>query len=74
MIDAKLITNAIRALGHTPVTVPAHIPNGICMIRARRADRQCFPDHRLQALAAQFGLNWELTDIDADNSYWILEV
>jgi hypothetical protein len=77
VIDAEIITRAIRALGHSPVSVPAHIPNGICMLPAKHGQL----DHRLHTLAAQFGLTWELhtfgpeyVGLDQSYGYWILEV
>lgn len=77
LLDAKVITLAIRALGFTPVSVPAHIPNGICMLPATHEQL----DHRLHTMAHQFGCKWELhtfgpeyKGLDNSYGYWILEV
>ena len=53
-VDASILTNAVRALGHEPFTCPADYASGICRIEA--AD-PIFPDYRLQNLAEQFGLD-----------------
>lgn len=70
MIDHKLLTNAIRALGFTPITCPTHIPNGLCMITAS-ADPL---DARLETLGHQFGLTWELETFGRQfgYGYWVL--
>jgi hypothetical protein len=77
MINAEMIVLAIRALGFAPVTVPSHIPNGVCMLPAKHGQL----DHRLHTMAEQFGGSWELHTFGSeyrglDNSYgyWILEV
>ena len=68
MITATMIVNAIRALGHAPTTCPADQPGSICRIVAVDAN---FPDHRLQVLAAQSGLEWAFESDDFTN-YWVL--
>ena len=72
MTKAKTLTAAVRALGFTPMTVPTHIPNGVCMIAAKSGERVA--PAKLRTLAAQFGMTWELHTID-DNFYghWVLE-
>lgn len=69
-VNAEILIRAVRALGHAPYTVPSNIPDGICMIVATHEPI----DHRLNALAAQFGMHWELHTFD-DNVYghWVLE-
>lgn len=70
MTNANQLVNAIRALGHEPITVPATIPNGIAMIKGNRMDIG-FPDHRLQTLAVQFGLGWEEMEFNG-RMHWVL--
>ncbi len=69
VVNADILTRAVRALGFTVYTVPAHIINGITMIEATHEPI----DHRLHVLAHQFGMQWELHTLD-DNRYghWVL--
>ncbi len=74
LLSAEVIVRAIAALGYAPITVPAEIINGICMLPASPEQL----DYRLHNLASQFGLSWELhTDLDLNcygNTYgvWVL--
>lgn len=77
LLDATIITLSIRALGHSPITVPSHIANGICMLPASHEQL----DYRLHNMAHQFGCTWELhtfgpeyKGLDDTYGYWILEV
>ncbi len=65
----QYLINAIRALGFNPITCPSDFPNGICMITATSDPL----DARLETMAAQFGLTWELETSDQDvYGYWML--
>ena len=68
-MNAAILTNAVRVLGHEPITCPADYATGICRIRARDA---IFPDYRLQNLADQFGLDWAWDSSDLNHNYWVL--
>ena len=68
MITSEMIVNAIRVLGHSPITCPADQPGSICRIVAVDAT---FPDWSLQNLAAQSGLEWAF-ESDDYNNYWVL--
>lgn len=70
VVNAEILTNAIRALGHAPYTCPAEMPTGICRLVA--AHGREFPDYRLQNLAVQFGLEWAFQADDISCNYWVL--
>ena len=67
-VDASILTNAVRALGHEPFTCPADYASGICRIEA---PDPIFPDYRLQNLAEQFGLDWAW-EVGEHQNYWVL--
>ena len=70
MINAEMLVNAIRVLGHAQYTCPTNMPTGICRLVA--AHGREFPDYRLQNLATQFGLEWAFQSDDLNLNYWVL--
>ena len=64
----QLICNAIRVLGHEPITPDASEIGAVCIIDAT-ADPL---DARLEVLANQFGMRWELEPSNVGYGFWVL--